>query len=473
MRGASLLVVVALASGCTYDIPGLLSDAGDTQSVGDGSVTPHPDGGGDGGASDATTGTDAPTGPTVYSDFDDLTKWDVFDTEGVTNGPEGFGGGAFDGRYVYFAPSGGASSFSVVPQFDTTASGGFGVATSWNSFNTQNVATNAQGFTGALFDGAQTLYLTPFAIVSGTPDGVVPIYDTKEPFKSTSSWTSFDTTSENPGSLGFSGEAFDGRYLYLVPSIKTASETPNGLVARCDTTTSCSNGGSWAFFDATVLSSMATGFLGAVFDGRYVYILPSYASVAVRYDTTAAFGDQSSWSAFDTQPVAQQNPGFGGGAFDGRYVYYVPGFYVSASGSATFLSNVVRFDTTASFTDSGSWSSFDVGNLNPAAKGFAGAAFDGRFVYFVPYAVNAPSQGTLVYDGVVVRYDTTASFGDANSWATFDTAQLHGAPQGFFGAVFDGEYLYLVPSGTTVAVRFQAKTPRSMPSLPQFQGSFL
>ncbi len=471
MQSASLLFFAAVVSGCTYDIPDL-EPGPDGSSTRDGAPgLDSPTGGMDSGF-DGTTTHDGAGGPTVYSDFGDLTKWSAFDTSLVTNGPESFGGGAFDGRYVYFAPSGGASSFSVVPQFDTMAAGGFTAATSWSIFNTQQVATNAQGFTGALFDGVQTFYLTPFAIVSGTPDGVVPFYDTQKPFRTAGSWTSFNTSGVNPNSQGFSGEAFDGRYLYLVPSVKGTSGTPNGLVARCDTQASCSNGGSWSFFDMASLNQNAAGFLGAVFDGRYVNFIPSYASIAVRYDTTANFADSMSWSTFDTQGVAAQQPGFGGGAFDGRYVYYVPGLYVSGSGS-TFLSNVVRFDTTGSFTNAGSWSSFDVAPLNPAAKGFAGAAFDGRFVYFVPYAVNAPTQGTLVFDGVVVRYDTTASFGSAASWSTFDTAQLMGAPQGFFGAVFDGEYLYLIPSGSTVAVRFDAKTPRSMPALPQFQGSFL
>jgi hypothetical protein len=470
VRSASLLVVAAVVSGCTYDIPELVTDgAHDAASAADGPTTTHPV---DGGV-DSTTSGDAATGPTVYSDFGDVTKWTAFDTSLVTNGPESFGGGAFDGRHVYFAPSGGASSFSVVPQFDTAASGGFVDSTSWTIFNTQAVRTNAQGFVGALFDGAQSLYLTPFAIVSGTPDGVVPIYDTKDPFTSAGSWTAFDTSTVNTNAQGFSGETFDGRYLYLVPSVKGTTEAPNGLVARCDTQASCTNASAWTFFDMSVLNPNATGFLGAVFDGRYVNFIPSYASIAVRYDTQGAgFGDMGAWSWFDTQPVAAQSPGFGGGAFDGRYVYYVPGFYTSSMGS-TFLSNVVRFDTTQSFTMAGSWSSFDVSALGPSAKGFAGAAFDGRFVYFVPYAVNAPSQGTLVFDGTIVRYDTTASFGSATSWGTFDTSQLKGAPQGFFGAVFDGEYLYLIPSGTTVAVRFDAKTPRSMPALPQFQGSFL
>src|ERR1700722_16641962 len=85
VRTASLLVVAAVGSGCTYDIPGLVTRGGpDAASAADGPTTTHPD---DSGV-DATGGGDAATGPTVYSDFGDLTKWEVFDTYSLTNGPE-------------------------------------------------------------------------------------------------------------------------------------------------------------------------------------------------------------------------------------------------------------------------------------------------------------------------------------------------------------------------------------------------
>jgi hypothetical protein len=47
------------------------------------------------------------------------------------------------------------------------------------------------------------------------------------------------------------------------------------------------------------------------------------------------------------------------------------------------------------------------------------------------------------------------------------------APNGYRGAVFDGEYVYLVPSGRSVVTRFDAKSPPGMPGLPAFHGSFL
>src|ERR1700677_814906 len=114
VRGASLLVFVAAAGlcGCTYDIPGLATDAGsrDAASV---EASATGDAGADAGATDGTTPQgDGAAGPTVYSDLGDTSKWQVFDTAPVTGGTgESFGGGSFDGRYVYLAPSTGATSY--------------------------------------------------------------------------------------------------------------------------------------------------------------------------------------------------------------------------------------------------------------------------------------------------------------------------------------------------------------------------
>jgi hypothetical protein len=88
-------------------------------------------------------------------------------------------------------------------------------------------------------------------------------------------------------------------------------------------------------------------------------------------------------------------------------------------------------------------------------------------VYLVP---EANSSGL---DGVVARYDTQASFTTVGSWSTFDTATLNANAITFAGAVFDGRYVYLVPSGAGIVARFDAKSPPSMPKLPAFSGSFL
>ena len=107
--------------------------------------------------------------------------------------------------------------------------------------------------------------------------------------------------------------------------------------------------------------------------------------------------------------------------------------------------------------------------MNTAAKAFFGAAFDGRFIYFVP-------NGYVPIDGVVVRYDTTLAFATKSSWSAFDATTVNAAAKGFAGAAFDGRYVYFVPYGNAtrsgVVLRFDAKTPASMPALPAFHGSY-
>ena len=75
------------------------------------------------------------------------------------------------------------------------------------------------------------------------------------------------------------------------------------------------------------------------------------------------------WELFD--PGAPR-AGYAGGAFDGRYVYFAP----SSSG------DILRFDTLGALSDLGSWSTFAAATKLGAAA-FSGAVFDGRYVYFV------------------------------------------------------------------------------------------
>ena len=96
--------------------------------------------------------------------------------------------------------------------------------------------------------------------------------------------------------------------------------------------------------------------------------------------------------------------------------------------------------------------------------GFSGAAFDGRYVYFVTY------YNGSAYSGEVSRYDTTAAdFANAASWTTFDASTLNGSAAGFDGIGFDGQNVYLIPNyngaPASVIARFNAKTPSWLPLL--------
>ena len=116
----------------------------------------------------------------------------------------------------------------------------------------------------------------------------------------------------------------------------------------------------------------------------------------------------------------------------------------------------------------GRTSTFNVATVNSAAKGFTGAGYDGRYLYLVPN-YNGSHHGT------VARLDTQATFGDAGSWSTFNVATVNSAAKGFYGAGYDGRYLYLVPFNNgsyhgTVA-RLDTKSAAYMP--PRYSGSWL
>ncbi len=71
------------------------------------------------------------------------------------------------------------------------------------------------------------------------------------------------------------------------------------------------------------LLSNLQGFLGAVFDNRYVYFVPGTGGIFLRYDTLGSFTSSLSWSAFDASFTSGLSTvSFLGGYFDGTYVYF-------------------------------------------------------------------------------------------------------------------------------------------------------
>jgi hypothetical protein len=70
---------------------------------------------------------------------------------------------------------------------------------------------------------------------------------------------------------------------------------------------------------------------------------------------------------------------------------------------------------------------------------------------------------------MLVRYDTTAAFTAATAWTALDLSLVVPSPGTFAGAVFDGQYLYLVPESGTTVPRFQSLCPA--PNPPGARGS--
>ncbi len=269
--------------------------------------------------------------------------------------------------------------------------------------------------------------------------GLLTRYDTTGSFTSASSWAMYDLTTVDPALDGFDGAAFDGRYLYLAPGASTT--------VRFDTTQGFTSAASYTEFSLAALGADGGPppevFNGAAYDGHFVYYVPDLLGAycnAVRYDPTGSFTDPASWSVYDVGQTGAPG-GFAGVAFDSRYLYYSPWGNVQSDP----LSVIARLDTTAPFAADASWSTFDTSTLDAGTgltvTSFWGSLYDGRYVYFSP-AAQSPSGGA------VVRYDPSQPFGSAAAWSTFVLTNVTAGTDGMYGMTFDGRYVYFVPSNS-------------------------
>lgn len=198
-----------------------------------------------------------------------------------------------------------------------------------------------------------------------------------------------------------------------------------------------SSAGSWAFSDLTDFQVGATGYHGGVATGTHVYFAPRQDSsgtahgIVARYNK-GTFDDTGSWEFVNLATLISANhKGYAGAAFDGRYVYLIPENNGSAHGLA------VRYDTHGAFDSAVSWASIDLAGIDAACVGYNGGLFDGRYVYY------CPRTGAAAH-GNALRYDTTKAFVTANfEW--FDMTGKNANAKGYVGCAFDGRYVYYAP----------------------------
>ena len=353
---------------------------------------------------------------------------------------KGFSGAIFDGRYVYFIPMNNGSFQGQVTRFDTH--GAFKNQHCWSYFDTTTLNPDSKGFINGAFDG-RYIYFAPF--INGQHFGQVTRYDTKKYFTSPDSWNFFNTTKLNPNSKGFVGAIFDGRYVYFVP-YQLDPKTCHGQVTRYDTHGKFEVETSWDFFDMTNIHPNYKGYHAALFDGRYIYFIPYISSIEpliyngniIQLDTHGNFLSADSWSCFNTAEIFPKSVGFIGGTFDGQYLYFAP----YHNGDSRY-GQVVRYNSKNSFNNPRSWDAFDTTIIHENSRGFFSALYDGRFVYFVPHC-----RGENLYHGQITRYDTKGSFTSVKSWTIFDTESLHENNKGFISGTFDGKYIYFAPYET-------------------------
>jgi hypothetical protein len=402
----------------------------------------------------------APARPCKH-EFDNPSCWASYDVTRWTDLTQSFNGALFDGKYVNFFN--GASDLSL--RYDPTKP--FGDSKAWSSLYTYG---KANYISSGAFDG-RYVYLIPASARfngagGGTYDDLIARFDPQAASLSdASAWSSINVTDCNGAAdltvPGYLGGAFDGRYMYFAPT--NDGNGASGKAMRYDTQATFTDAGAWSWFDMTTVTANAKGFEGIVFDGSYVYFVPSAymidlvngnytpSGMVMRYDPKGGFADVASWSGFDTATLTPSAAGFSGATFDGRYIYWVPDPDLYKDIIA------VRYDTKSDFTNAGSWQAqnltkSDQGGIGLRDVYFKGATFDGRYVYYAPGDASS-----------VLRYDTQAGFNSASAWTTFPTWTVGAYSDGFRGAAFDGRYVYLVSTGWGPMMQFDAVTPPTLP----------
>jgi hypothetical protein len=135
--------------------------------------------------------------------------------------------------------------------------------------------------------------------------------------------------------------------------------------------------------------------------------------------TFSSLGDSSKWEFFDLAPLAK-TMGYAGGAFDGRYVYF-------GSGAPNLL---LRYDTSLAFASETSWLLASSPSIPATNDGLVRL---GSYVYVSPTLGN-----------VVGRYDTTRPFDvDGGGFGTHEPASVAGFL--FQGGCTDGKKVYFAP----------------------------
>jgi hypothetical protein len=147
-----------------------------------------------------------------------------------------------------------------------------------------------------------------------------------------------------------------------------------------------------------------------------------------------------SFNTFDAVGVANTDGlcsrGYFGAVFDGRYVYFSP----EQDDSLATHAIVLRYDTHGDFKDRARYAAYDASKTAGLdVRGFYGAAFDGVYVYFIPRQI-----GKEYYHTRFLRLDTRKEFKHPGAWNAFDL----GLRQSAQGAAFDGRYLFLCPGFT-------------------------
>ena len=342
-------------------------------------------------------------------------------------------GSSFDGRYVYYTPS---YSHTFV-RFDTQ--GVFTTAGDWSQMNMSTVQGGSEvnnAYAGSCFDG-RYVYTVPFN------SHTFVRFDTQGTFTTAGDWSQMNMSTAQGGALldrAYVGACFDGRYVYYAP-------LNSNTFLRFDTQGTFTTAGDWDKMNMSTAQGGALldgAYVGATFDGRYMYYTPRDSDTFVRFDTQGTFTTAGDWDQMNmstAQGAAEIDLAYNHASFDGRYIHYIP------LQSDTF----VRFDTQGVFATSSDWQQMSMSTAQGAVAldtAYAGACFDGRYILYI-----ARNSDTFI------RFDTQGVFTASGDWDRMSMSTAQGAAaldNAYFNIAFDGKYVYFTPYSSDTFLRFES-----------------
>jgi hypothetical protein len=411
----------------------------------------------------------------AYHDITDARLWESYDLGGDDPTLRGYVGAAFDGAFLYLSPwQNGSTPHGKVARFETAkpfAAKDSWASYDVGALNPNAKAfAGSAVFTNPDTKVSEFLYLVPHG-PTGAGDTVAR-YRLGQPFDAPGSWDFIALGTHPPAdeAAGFGGAVLNYSHVWLPtrdPNRPFALHE-NRSDPKVSTNPQRKLDAGWESFNVRAGVDAGTGtstggYYGGAFDGKETLYFAPYTNGTgphgVALSKKVGGGTPNGWTTFDLTTLDNRFRGYAGAVLADGFIYYVP--HVNA---ADRHGHVVRVNTTTGFTDPKSWSAMDLTTVNPNLKGFVGGVFDGRFVYFVPFF---EAEGLFV-----TRYDTKAPFTDGASWSTFDVKKLPGGASRFNGGAFDGQYVYFVPYDKGPVVRFNARVTKD-PTVKTANGSFL
>ncbi|MBX3230904.1 MAG: hypothetical protein KIT84_36205 [Labilithrix sp.] len=358
--------------------------------------------------------------PNLPGRLDDPTRWSTYAGNGGS-----YLAGPFDGRFVYFlraadfdGPDAGLTGSRIL-RYDTTAAT-FDEPSAWLAFDPETAIGGTAGpHLAAIMDG-------PWLVVAGYQDGVFLRYDTRlnpNDFSFGSSWQTFNATTLNAGAVNYNTAL-------PLNGGGTVYTNSTALVPLTHKDESFDAGWTVGTPDAAAFECAATAEGACI--GTQTYLGPSASAATAclaRWDQTKPIGAETSWEAFDVAALGEEFAYVHGTIATAQHLYFTQ--YNTKDASAPV--KLLRRPHTGAL-DAG-WESQPTNVKNPLTRGFIGGAYDGRFLYLAPYPVG--TQNTIF-----TRFDTQGGLADPASWDIVVGAALAIPSTRYWGAVFDGQYVY-------------------------------